>query len=58
VLREELPALIREGYTSFKIYMTYETLKLSDRQIISVLALARHERTMVMVHAENSDRIA
>src|SRR6516225_2853407 len=46
-LREELPALIREGYTSFKIYMTYETLKLSDRQIISVLALARHEGAMV-----------
>ena len=58
VLRDELPAVIREGYTSFKIYMTYETLKLSDRQFISVLALARHERTMVMVHAENSDRIA
>jgi dihydropyrimidinase len=58
VLREELPALIREGYTSFKIYMTYETLKLSDRQIIAVLAVARHEGAMVMVHAENSDCIA
>ena len=58
VLRDELPAVIREGYTSFKIYMTYETLKLSDRQIISVLALARHEGAMVMVHAENSDCIA
>jgi len=58
VLRDELPALIREGYTSFKIYMTYESLKLSDRQIISVLAVARHEGAMVMVHAENSDCIA
>ena len=58
VLRDELPAVIREGYTSFKIYMTYETLKLSDRQIISVLALARREGAMVMVHAENSDCIA
>src|SRR5262245_50521512 len=26
VLRRELPALIEEGYSSFKIYMTYETL--------------------------------
>src|SRR5438874_5570977 len=43
VLRDELPALIREGYTSFKIYMTYETLRLSDRQIIAVLAVARGE---------------
>ena len=58
VLRDDLPGLIREGYTSFKIYMTYETLKLNDRQVISVLALARREGVMVMVHAENSDCIA
>ena len=58
VLRDDLPGLIREGYTSFKIYMTYETLKLNDRQVLSVLALARRERAMVMVHAENSDCIA
>jgi dihydropyrimidinase len=58
VLRDDLPGLIREGYTSFKIYMTYETLKLNDRQVISVLALARREHAMVMVHAENSDCIA
>ena len=32
VLGQELPALIRDGYTSFKIYMTYDTLKLSDRR--------------------------
>ena len=57
VLREELPSLIGEGYTSFKIYMTYEMLKLNDRQVISVLAVARREGAMVMVHAENSDCI-
>ena len=34
VLREELPALIAEGYTSFKIYMTYDDMKLDDRQIL------------------------
>ena len=32
VLNEELPALIAEGYTSFKIYMTYDDLKLDDGQ--------------------------
>jgi dihydropyrimidinase len=57
VLGQELPALIRDGYTSFKIYMTYDDLKLNDRQILDVLALARRERAMVMVHAENSDVI-
>ena len=58
VLREELPALIREGYTSFKVYMTYDDLKLSDRQILEVMELAGREAAMVMVHAENSDAIA
>jgi len=58
VLREELPSLIREGYTSFKLYMTYDDLKLSDRQMLEVMDLARREGAMVMVHAENSDCIA
>lgn len=58
VLGQELPALIREGYTSFKIYTTYEDLKLNDRQIIEVLALAKREGALTMIHAENSDVIA
>jgi len=58
VLTHELPALIAEGYTSFKIYMTYDALKLADRQIIETLSLARREGAMVMLHAENSDCIA
>ena len=57
VLGQELPALIRDGYTSFKIYMTYDDLKLNDRQILDVLAVARREGAMVMVHAENADCI-
>ena len=58
VLGQELPALIADGYTSFKIYMTYDALKLDDRQILDVLAAARREGAMVMVHAENHDVIA
>jgi len=57
VLREELPALISEGYTSFKIYMTYDDLKLGDGQILDVLAVARAYGAMAMIHAENSDCI-
>jgi dihydropyrimidinase len=57
VLGQELPALIRDGYTSFKIYTTYDALKLDDRQVLEVLALARREGAMVMVHAENHDAI-
>lgn len=58
VLGQELPALIRDGYTSFKIYMTYDALKLDDRQTLDVLSVARREGAMVMVHAENHDIIS
>ncbi|OKH25381.1 dihydropyrimidinase [Chroogloeocystis siderophila] len=58
VLDEELPKLIAKGYTSFKVYMTYDDLKLSDRALLDVLAVARQEGAFVMVHAENSDCIA
>jgi len=57
VLGQELPALIKDGYTSFKIYLTYEALKLDDRQVLDVLACARAEGALVMVHAENHDII-
>jgi dihydropyrimidinase len=57
VLAEELPRLIRNGYTSFKVYMTYDDLKLNDRQMLDVLTVAREHGALVMVHAENSDCI-
>jgi dihydropyrimidinase len=57
VLGQELPALIRDGYTSFKVYMTYDLLQLDDRQMLDILALARREGALVMVHAENYDII-
>jgi dihydropyrimidinase len=57
VLNVELPALIREGYTSFKIYMTYDDLKLDDGQILDVLSVARTHGAMAMIHAENADCI-
>ncbi len=57
VMKDELPALISQGYTSFKIYMTYDKLKLDDGQVLDVLSLARREGALVMVHAENNDVI-
>ncbi len=58
VLERELPALIRQGYTSLKIYTTYDTLKLTDLQILDVLDAAKRAGALVMIHAENSDVIA
>jgi dihydropyrimidinase len=57
VLGQELPALIQDGYTSFKVYMTYDALRLDDRQMLDILSVARAEGAMVMVHAENHEMI-
>ncbi|MFN7425384.1 MAG: dihydropyrimidinase [bacterium] len=57
VLDGELPALIAGGIRSFKVYMTYDRLKLDDGQLLEVMAVAQRERTMVMVHAENHEVI-
>lgn len=57
VLTKELPALIAQGYTSFKVYMTYDDLKLDDAQILDVLDVARTHGALAMVHAENADCI-
>jgi dihydropyrimidinase len=57
VMGQELPALIRDGYTSFKVYMTYDLLRLDDRQMLDILAVARREGALVMVHAENHEMI-
>ena len=58
VLNEELPQLIREGYPSLKIYLTYEALRLTDRQVLDVLQVARREGAVTLFHAEHHEAIA
>ena len=57
VLGQELPALIKDGYTSFKVFLTYPLLKLSDADFLNVLSVAREHGALTMVHAENDDVI-
>ena len=57
VLGQELPALVEDGYTSFKVFMTYDDLVLNDRQLLDVFDVARREGALVMVHAEGYDAI-
>lgn len=56
-LTHDLPQAIRDGITSLKVYMTYNTLKLDDYQLLDVMALAGSEGALVMIHAENHDMI-
>lgn len=57
VLGQELPALVKAGFTSFKVFMTYDDLVLNDRQLLEVFDVARRERALVMVHCEGYDAI-
>ncbi len=57
VLGQELPALVKDGYTSFKVFMTYDGLALTDLQIMETMAVAKDTGALVMIHAENYDMI-
>ena len=52
-LTTDLPAAIETGIRSFKIFMTYDRMRLHDEQILDVLAIARRHGALTMVHAEN-----
>ena len=57
VLSQELPALVGDGYTSFKVFMTYDDMVLNDRQLLEVFSCARDCKALVMVHCEGYDSI-
>jgi len=57
VLGQELPSLVEDGYSSFKVFMTYDDLVLNDYQILEVFDCARGCGALVMVHCEGYDAI-
>ena len=54
----ELPAVVAGGIRSFKVFLTYDPLRLDDHQFLRVLAAARRLGCLVTVHCENYDAIA
>ncbi len=57
VLAEELPAAFKRGITSFKLFMTYDKMLVSDAQFLDVLSVAKTHGALTMVHAENAGMI-
>lgn len=49
----EIPLMISKGYTSFKLFTTYEGLRVSDEVFLKMLALTREHGGLVCTHAEN-----
>ncbi len=56
-LGQDLPALIALGLTSFKVFMTYEGMRLNDAEILRVMDVAKEQGALTLVHAENEDAI-
>ena len=57
-LKEHLPHLLRSGYGSIKVFMTYDRIRLDDEQMLDVMLAAREGGALVCVHAENHGMIA
>ncbi|PQV55976.1 dihydropyrimidinase [Defluviimonas denitrificans] len=53
-LAEELPQAFARGVTSFKVFMTYDLMKIDDGQFLDILSVAKRHGALTMVHAENS----
>lgn len=52
-ITEDLPALIAEGHSSVKVFMTYDLIKVDDEPLLDLLMTARMNGALVCVHAEN-----
>lgn len=52
-LAVDIPALIRQGHRSIKIFTTYDKVRLDDLSILEVLSTAKAEGAIVCFHAEN-----
>ena len=57
-IRDHLPALIKQGHASIKVFMTYDRLRVEDEGLLDILATARAHQALVCVHAENHGMIA
>ncbi len=56
-INEDLPAAFARGITSFKVFMTYDKMIVSDEQFLDILVMARDNGGLTMVHAENNAMI-
>ncbi|WP_159009892.1 dihydropyrimidinase [Bradyrhizobium sp. S69] len=52
-LQNDIPALIKQGHASLKIFMTYDRLKIDDEPLLDILVAARESGALLCAHAEN-----
>lgn len=58
LIAEHLPALLKQGHASVKVFMTYDRLKVEDEGLMDLLLAARENNALLCLHAENHGMIA
>ncbi|MBP1041986.1 dihydropyrimidinase [Vagococcus sp. BWB3-3] len=56
-IASEVPLMIEEGISSFKMYMAYDNLRTSDGAIFEAMLAIRKEHGMLGIHCENGDMV-
>jgi dihydropyrimidinase len=57
-LKEQIPALVAQGHSTIKVFMTYDLIRVDDEQLLDILLAARRAQAFVCVHAENHGMIS
>ena len=54
-VRNELDYMSKEGVTSYKLYMAYDNLRVTDEEIYDILKEVKKQGGIIGVHCENGD---
>ncbi len=57
VIFKQIPEVAASGVRSLKVFLTYESSFIDDKQFLRVLAAARRNKMLVTVHCENYEAI-
>jgi dihydropyrimidinase len=57
-LKEHVPALVGQGHSTLKVFMTYDLLNVGDEKLLDILLAARQSKALVCVHAENHGMVS
>jgi dihydropyrimidinase len=57
-LKEHVPALVAQGHSTLKVFMTYDLLNVGDEKLLEILLAARQNKALVCVHAENHGMVS
>lgn len=57
-IRDELPAMTAAGITSYKVYLAYDNLRVSDAQAFEIIRAVGGQGGILGCHCENGDMVS